>query len=208
MLVQEDKHCTMLTSQDSSAVAAKAPLRVLVVDDEIGIRQEVISDLQRRGIDSLSADSPDEALSLFSSGVDPDCMLIDLMMPKRDGFLLIDDIRRFCQERQRVPPAMIAMTGEVSQDFIRRIFRKKVDDFLLKPVTMADLREAILRAAALTRLRRRLFDERLGAQIDSSSGQISSGEAKELLATLVPAGNLEEICNAICEEGVLPPVTI
>ncbi|MCG5512766.1 response regulator [Ectothiorhodospira shaposhnikovii] len=179
-------------------------LRVLIVEDEQGISQELISDLERRGVESVPVESSEQALLLLHDGFRPDCILIDLMMPEGDGFWLVDHVRRFYTHHGWLIPALVVMTGSVEQAFIRGIFRKKVDDFLLKPADMAGFRDVVLRGCALTRLRMQLLRQ----GIPGCQPSISAQEARSILQSLVPEENLEEVIQALYREGVLPPVTL
>jgi CheY-like chemotaxis protein len=62
------------------------PRPVLVVDDNTDLLELMRYLLKRRGIETETATNGDEALEQLRSGVDPSLILLDLMMPVKDGF--------------------------------------------------------------------------------------------------------------------------
>ena len=67
--------------------------RILVVDDEPGIRNLVRTVLERVGYDVTTAGDGCEAISLLASS-DYDVILLDVRMPKLDGLGVVDHLRR------------------------------------------------------------------------------------------------------------------
>jgi two-component system response regulator MtrA len=118
----------------------KRPL-ILVVDDEKPIGDIIKSALSRRGYDVLYAQSGPEATEIFQH--QPiDLILLDIMMPEMDGFMVCDWIR----ERSNVP--IIMLTAKGSMNDIVHGFRLGADDYITKPFSVKELHvriEAILR---------------------------------------------------------------
>ena len=69
---------------------------VLVVDDDIDIREAICAVLQAEGFSTLEAENGEKALCLLRSGERPvpDVMILDLMMPVMDGQQLLDELER------------------------------------------------------------------------------------------------------------------
>src|SRR5688500_20321131 len=87
------------------AVAERA--RVLVVDDEPIVREAVAGYLARAGYEVETAADGDAALAAFDAE-SPDLVLLDLMLPRRDGFEVFEGIRR----RSRTPVIMLTARGD------------------------------------------------------------------------------------------------
>jgi len=77
---------------DAATRPARRPKRILVVDDEADIRVLIADILEAAGHDVETAADGDEALFLLEQ-VQPDLILLDLMMPKVDGREVIEAIR-------------------------------------------------------------------------------------------------------------------
>lgn len=81
--------------------------RVLVVDDEPIVREVVARYLARAGYEVDTAADGDAALAAFDAET-PDLVLLDLMLPRRDGFEVFEGIRR----RSPTPVIMLTARGD------------------------------------------------------------------------------------------------
>jgi PAS domain S-box-containing protein len=127
--------------------AALDGVRVLVVDDDRDARELALFLLEQSGAAVVTAASADEALELLA--LRPyDIMLADLGMPVRDGYMLIEAVRRHPDEAIRALPAVAvsAFTGEGHHAKARAA---GFDDYVTKPVSGESL--ARLTARLLTR---------------------------------------------------------
>jgi DNA-binding response OmpR family regulator len=68
--------------------------RILVVDDQPGVRTFIQIDLRLRGFDVLTAGSGEEALRIIHAEK-PDIMLLDILMPGMSGFDVLEKLRAF-----------------------------------------------------------------------------------------------------------------
>lgn len=100
--------------------------RVLVVDDEKDIRELIKFYLNKEGFDVVEAGDGEEALDLFESEY-IDLAIIDIMMPKMDGFELVENLKDY----KDVPCIMLTAKAE-SKDKLRG-FSVGVDDYVVKP---------------------------------------------------------------------------
>lgn len=87
-------------------------IRILVVDDESRMRKLVRDFLVREGYEVLEAGDGEEALDLFYREKDIALIILDIMMPKRNGFEVCREIR----ETSKVPIIMLTAKGEESDD--------------------------------------------------------------------------------------------
>ena len=115
--------------------------RVLVVDDEPGIREVLSAWLEAAGYTCDQAEGADEALDLLHR-TPTDVTLVDLAMPGRDGVWLAREIRHRWSDM-----ALIMVTGQQRFDAAVEGMRLGVRDYLLKPFTRTELVHSVRRAA-------------------------------------------------------------
>ena len=114
-------------------VETPAPVRrnaiVMVVDDSITVRKVTQRHLQKRGIDVLLAKDGVEAVELLRDQV-PDVMLVDIEMPRMDGYELTSRVRSDARLKN-VPIVMItSRAGEKHRD---KAFALGVNEYMTKP---------------------------------------------------------------------------
>lgn len=117
-------------------------LKILVVDDEARMRKLVKDFLSVKGFRVVEAANGEEALDIFFEQKDISLILLDVMMPKVDGWEACKAIRQYSQ----VPIIMLTAKGE-EQDELQG-FRLGVDEYISKPFSPKILVarvEAILR---------------------------------------------------------------
>ncbi len=68
--------------------------KIMIVEDEAGLRQGLEINLRLENYDTAQAADGEEAIRLFHSE-QPDLILLDLMLPKRSGFEVLDHIRKY-----------------------------------------------------------------------------------------------------------------
>jgi CheY-like chemotaxis protein len=121
-----------------------AGVRVLVVDDDDGVREAVRDYLVDCGADVVSAGSADAALLTFVEAP-PDVLISDIGMPGHDGLWLIRAVRALPIERRRDVPA-IAMTGRLDSE--ETLLGAGFTEVRGKPPDMAELASLIAGLAA------------------------------------------------------------
>lgn len=116
--------------------------RVLVIEDEDSLRMALVDALRSEAFEVLEASDGEAGLRIaLSEG--PDLILLDLMLPKRDGFSVLRALR---EDRLASPVIIISARGE-EWDRIQG-FEYGADDYVVKPFSM---RELLLRIHALGR---------------------------------------------------------
>jgi two-component system OmpR family response regulator len=115
---------------------------ILVVDDDVYIRELVCTVLKNEGFSINEAADGHDALRKFGEKV-PDLCIIDIMMPNMDGFELCRQIRQYHKD---IPILMLTAKGELSAKV--KGFEQGIDDYLTKPFEVPEL---ILRVKALLR---------------------------------------------------------
>lgn len=102
-------------------------IKILVVDDESRMRKLVRDFLVKKGYDVLEAADGEEALDLFYADKDISLIILDVMMPKMDGFEVCREIR----ERSKVP--IIMLTAKSAESDELNGFELGVDEYVSKP---------------------------------------------------------------------------
>lgn len=115
--------------------------KILVVDDEASIRRILETRLKMVGYEVATAADGEEALELFSK-FNPDLIILDVMMPKLDGYGVTREIRRSSD----TPIIILTALGDVSERITG--LELGADDYVIKPFSPKELEarvKAVLR---------------------------------------------------------------
>jgi two-component system KDP operon response regulator KdpE len=146
-----------------------ASSKVLVIDDDPGIRSAIASQLRAAGYHAITADDGRTGLDAYATEK-PDLVLTDLAMPDVDGFEVIATIRR----RAATPIIVLSVRG-AEQDRIQAL-DLGADDFVPKPFSLLELLARV--RAQLRRLDMRPASGPLkfpGLEIDSERRRVIQG---------------------------------
>jgi len=102
----------------------------LVVDDELSLRLSMSAALSKAGFEVIEAENGREALDLFQSHT-PDLVLLDVLMPKMDGFETCSAIRKMPEGQYA---QILMVTGLDDSDSIEYAFEVGANDFVAKPL--------------------------------------------------------------------------
>ncbi|MCI9051741.1 MAG: response regulator transcription factor [Lachnospiraceae bacterium] len=119
-------------------------LKILVVDDESRMRKLVKDFLVKRDFDVLEAENGEEAVEIFYQQKEIALIILDVMMPKMDGWQVCREIRR----DSKVPIIMLTAKSDERDELLG--FELGVDEYISKPFSPKILVarvEAILRRA-------------------------------------------------------------
>jgi len=122
---------------------------VLVVDDEVEIRQLLSTMLTMMGYQPFTAEDGLDALEKISE-CQPDILILDVMMPRMDGLTLCRKLRD-SQETAALP--IIMLSGKAHQEAIREGLQAGANRYLVKPTGLDELTRNInevLREAAVS----------------------------------------------------------
>lgn len=106
---------------------------ILLAEDEIALGRIVKESLETRDFRVLWAKDGEEALRVFQSK-QPELLVLDVMMPKKDGFILAKEIR---QINQNIP--IIFLTAKSQTKDVVEGFGSGGNDYLKKPFSMEEL---------------------------------------------------------------------
>ena len=100
---------------------------ILVVDDELRMRKLVRDFLVKQNFKVLEAADGEEAVDVFLANKDISLVILDVMMPKMDGWETCREIRQY----SKVPIIMLTARGEENDEL--RGFELGVDEYISKP---------------------------------------------------------------------------
>lgn len=106
--------------------------RILIVDDEVSILKFLRSNLEDRGYAVISASNGEEALNTIEREL-PDLIVLDVMMPKMDGF----EVCRRLREWSQIPIIMLSARGD-EKDKVKCL-DLGADDYIVKPFGASEL---------------------------------------------------------------------
>ncbi len=115
--------------------------KILVVEDEIAISMVLKAYLQREGFEVIQVYNGAEVMNVFED-VQPDLVLLDVMLPGKDGWGILNEIR----EQSTCPVIMLTALTDI--DYRLSGFKSGADDYIAKPF-VAD--EVVARVQAVLR---------------------------------------------------------
>ena len=142
-------------------------LRILVVDDESRMRKLVKDFLVKKQYKVLEAGDGEEAIEVFFGNKDISLIILDVMMPKMDGWEVCKEIRKF----SKVPIIMLTAKSEENDEL--KGFELGVDEYISKPFSPKILVarvDAILRRA-----------NKIGADMTIEAGDIKIDKAAHIV---------------------------
>ncbi len=130
----------------AEARGERAPVkkpRILVVDDDDGIKKVVQKALQQLPLDSdiMTASDGEEALAAVEENI-PDLVISDVMMPKMDGITLCQKLRE--DFRTAFIPIMM-LTASADESNRTKAYMVGTDDYITKPFAVPDLNARVMR---------------------------------------------------------------
>ncbi|MCQ2495343.1 MAG: response regulator transcription factor [Lachnospiraceae bacterium] len=142
-------------------------LKVLIADDESRMRKLVKDFLNKQGYSVLEAENGEQAVDIFFSEKNIDLIILDIMMPKMDGWEVCREIRK----QSKVPIIMLTAKSDERDELLG--FELGVDEYITKPFSPKIL---VARVEAILR-RSNLLDEDSieigGIKIDKQAHQVS-----------------------------------
>ena len=142
-------------------------LKILVVDDESRMRKLVKDFLVKKQYEVLEAGDGEEAIEVFFGNKDISLIILDVMMPKMDGWEVCKEIRKF----SKVPIIMLTAKSEENDEL--KGFELGVDEYISKPFSPKILVarvDAILRRA-----------NKIGADMTIEAGDIKVDKAAHIV---------------------------
>jgi DNA-binding response OmpR family regulator len=120
-----------LTPTDAEDQPTAKRAKVLLVDDDVEIIESIKYALEGEGMQIVVARDGNQGLAL-AERENPDLMILDMMMPKRSGFLVLEKLRRVRDE----PLPVIMITGNEGSRHQAYAELLGVSDYIRKPFAM------------------------------------------------------------------------
>jgi len=108
-------------------------IKVLLAEDEASLGMIVKESLETRGFTVFHTENGEEAFEVYKKE-NPDILVLDVMMPKKDGFTLAKEIRL---ENKKIP--IIFLTAKSQTSDVLEGFNHGGNDYLKKPFSMEEL---------------------------------------------------------------------
>ena len=109
--------------------------KILIADDDPTIRRFISTLLSDRGYETHQAEDGEQAVQM-AENLKPDLMLLDLIMPFRDGFDVLHDLKE-AEDTSEIP--IIIMSVKDREDEIVRGFDMGAADYVVKPFNALEL---------------------------------------------------------------------
>lgn len=150
--------------------------KILVVDDESRMRKLIRDFLEREGYQTLEAADGIEAMDLFYADKNIDLIILDVMMPRMDGWQVCKEVREY----SKVPIVMLTARAEEQSEL--KGFELGVDEYISKPFSPKIL---VARVAALLKRSKNMVEDELidagGIIINKAAHMVTiDGEVVEL----------------------------
>lgn len=150
-------------------------LKILVVDDEARMRKLVKDFLVKKNFDVLEAGDGEEAVDIFYENKDIALIILDVMMPKMDGWEVCREIRK----NSKVPIIMLTAKSDEKDELLG--FDLGIDEYITKPFSPKIL---VARVEAILRRSNKLDDSEIsigGITINQSAHEVTiDGKPVEL----------------------------
>lgn len=155
-------------------------MKILAADDQRLIQLAIKNVLNEIDVELIIAEDGNNAIRLFDLHA-PDLCILDLQMPQSNGFDVIHHIR----ENKRSKTPIIVMSGTSDQQTKLRAFDAGVDDYIVKPVGLQELKVRVLKLLKLPISTAQ--NAHLGATVNYK-GNIQ----KNIVGVVIPCYNEEE----------------
>jgi DNA-binding response OmpR family regulator len=133
----------MVEEVKNTEQTAKTKKRVLLVDDDREIVESMKIALESSGYEVFVARDGNQGLVMVERD-NPDLVILDMMMPKRSGFLVLEKVRR----TRPVPLRVIMITANEGSRHKAYAEMLGVDDYIRKPFAMDRLLDSVARLLA------------------------------------------------------------
>ena len=176
--------------------------KLLLVDDEDGIRNVLGFSLMDAGYDVVTASSVDDALRRFDERR-PDIVLTDIKMPGKSGLDLLREVKARDRDVE-----VIMLTGHGDLELAIQSLKLDATDFLTKPVNDEVLEYSLKRARERIRMRRELreYAENLENMVQDKSARLVEAE-RQLAAMQVMDGlssGLRSLSHTLADGEAVP----
>lgn len=143
-------------------------MKIFIIEDDLSVISILEDIVERNGLGTVCGDSSEDGVNLERiMALNPDLILVDLLMPDKDGIQVVRELK------ERSCPAKFIMISQVSsKEIIAKAYLAGIDFFINKPINLIEVRQVI------GNLSKQLENERALKTIRSVfSGQITETQA-------------------------------
>lgn len=144
--------------------------KILILEDEIGIRSFVSINLKREGYEVIEAGTGSEAIEKLDSETNISLALLDIMLPDMNGI----DVCRYIREKYE-NMGVIMLTAKSQEDDKIEGFVAGADDYIIKPFS---IKELLFRVSALIRRVKKDNDTRKSSILDIPPFSLDTNKRK------------------------------
>lgn len=130
-------------------------IKVLIADDELDILEIMARKIAAAGFEVITAFDGQEAWEKIQA-TKPDVLVLDLTMPKKSGFEVLQLFRQSASKSKWVPVIIVSALGEVSD--MQKGMDLQADHYLVKPCSVEDVIKGIRLMLSLAPLRQESKD--------------------------------------------------
>lgn len=183
-------------------------MRIYIVEDDSSVISILEDIVEREGLGALCGDTAEGPADLeHILAVDPDLVLIDLLMPGKDGIQVVRELRqRGCQSK------FIMISQVSSKEMVAKAYEAGVEFFIQKPINLIEVRNVIRNVAAQLENERKLkaiqsvFGVREEAVPAKDPQERQRRRVKYILSQLGMAGekgaqDITKMCLYLLQEG-------
>lgn len=116
--------------------------KLLVVDDDKDIIEIIEKRFIKEGYEILTGFNGEEALSKIKTD-NPDIIILDLVMPKLDGFEVLKEVKRMREENNDKWRPIIIISAKNEFESVMKCYNLQADFYLKKPCRMEDVLKAV-----------------------------------------------------------------
>lgn len=113
--------------------------KVLIVDDDEDILSSIELVMRAEGADTATATDGNAAIDALADSV-PDAVVLDMMLPKKSGFLVLERLKARAK-----PPVVVMITANMGKRHMAYAEDLGVDAYLVKPVPLQRLVDTVIR---------------------------------------------------------------
>lgn len=166
--------------------------KILVIEDELSLRKDIIEMLTFEGFDVVGAE--DGAIGVREASIHiPDLIICDIMMPKLDGYQVLHELRK---DYRTAAIPFIFLTARTDKVDRRLGMEQGADDYLTKPFTVTELLKTVQTRLEKREAIERLSDDRMNKLRDN----IILAMPHELRTPLTVILGFSDILNTDCDD--------
>lgn len=148
--------------------------KILIIEDEIAINKMISFNLNLTGYETVSKYDGEEALSYIEEGGEADLAIVDVMLPKLDGFALMEPLTE-----RNIPMIFLTARGDLESK-LKGLYGG-ADDYMVKPFEMLELLARIEKVLKLRGRKERLIS--VGEITLDTEGRTVCGPAGDIYLT-------------------------